>query len=517
MVLSIHGLYPWMKREVLPSVLSLFEIPNQENSMSTHTQKILDHFEQLNSIPRCSGNEAHVRRWLQQWAGRSGFKWQADTGGNLVVRVPAAHGHEADPILILQGHMDMVCEKTPDSVHDFSKDPIRSHMDQDWLVAEETTLGADNGIAIAYMMTLAEDTHLVRPPLELLFTVDEETGLNGAKRLQPGFVKGKVLINLDSEDEGVFTIGCAGGVDTTVTRPMALEPVPDGSQPHCLRVGGLKGGHSGIDIDKHHANANKILARALDRIRNTCELRIGSLEGGTRHNAIPRDAKAIVWIPSSVSATVREAVKAVESTVRAEYGATDPQIFIRFDAEKEGHAVSKALTPGETRHLIQMLLALPSGVSAMSSEFQGMVETSNNLASVHLVDQQLSILLSQRSAVMSRLEEICAGIHSLAALSGAAAQDANTYPPWQPDPESRILKTSKAVYQRLFGRPPVIEVIHAGLECAVIGDIYSGMDMISFGPTIEGPHAPGERLFVPSVEAVWDFLVAAIEALATAR
>jgi dipeptidase D len=483
--------------------------------MPIPTKKILAYFEQLNSIPRCSGNEAQVCRWLQQWADRSGFESQADAGGNLVVQVPAAEGHHKNPILILQGHMDMVCEKTPDSKHDFSKDPIRSRMDREWLTADDTTLGADNGIAIAYMMTLAEDTELAHPPLELLFTVDEESGLNGAKLLRSDFVKGRALINLDSEDEGVFTIGCAGGVDTTLTRNMSCEPVPAGHQAYRLLIGGLKGGHSGIDIGKHRANANKILARALERIRSTCVMRIGSLDGGTRHNAIPRDAKATVLIPSTEAISAQKAVKAVESAVLAEYGATDPGVFIRFGAEADGHNFLNVLTPAESRHVIQMLLALPSGVASMSSEFQGLVETSSNLATVRLVDEQLSILLSQRSAAMSRLEEIRSAVHSLAALSGADVQDANAYPPWQPNTESLVLKTSKAVYQRMFGRPPEIQVIHAGLECAVIGDIYSGMDMISFGPTIENPHAPGERLLVPSVEAVWKFLVATIEELAT--
>jgi dipeptidase D len=483
--------------------------------MSIPTKKILRYFEQLNSIPRCSGNEAQVRRWLQRWAQRSGFESQADVGGNLVVRVPSAEGHHKDPIVILQGHMDMVCEKTPDSKHDFSKDPIRTRMDQQWLTADDTTLGADNGIAIAYMMTLAEDTDLIHPPLELLFTVDEESGLNGAKRLQPDFLQGKAMINLDSEDEGVFTIGCAGGVDTILTRNMSYEPVPVGHQAHCLRVGGLKGGHSGIDIGKHRANANKILARALECIRNSCVARIGSLEGGTRHNAIPRDAKATVLIPSSEAGAVKAAVKALESTLLGEYGASDPGVFIRFEAQKQTPNIIKALTVAETQHLIQMLLALPSGVASMSSEFQGLVETSSNLATVNLVDEQLSILLSQRSAMVSRLEEIRAGVHSLASLSGADVQDVNAYPPWQPNAESFVLKKSRAVYQRMFGRPPEIQVIHAGLECAVIGDIYGGMDMISFGPTIENPHAPGERLLVPSVGAVWKFLVGIIEELAT--
>jgi dipeptidase D len=327
-------------------------------------------------------------------------------------------------------------------------------------------------------------------------------------------VKGKVLINLDSEDEGIFTIGCAGGVDTTLTRNMSLEPVPAGHQAHCLLIGGLKGGHSGIDIGKHRANANKVLARALQHIRSACVMRIASLDGGTRHNAIPRDARATVLIPSSEEGTIQEVVKAVQSIVQVEYAANDPGIFVRLIAEEDGDKYKKALSPKDTQHAIQMLLALPSGVAAMSPEFEGVVETSSNLATVKLVDEKLSILVSQRSAVMSRLEEIRSSVHSLAALAGAGVQDANAYPPWQPNTESYVLKKSMAVYQRMFGKAPEIQVIHAGLECAVIGDIYSGMDMISFGPDIENAHAPGERLLVPSVEVVWKFLVATIEALA---
>ena len=482
--------------------------------MTKHTQLILDYFEQLNAIPRCSGNEARVCQWLKQWAERLGFENQTDDGGNLVVQVPGTPGSQTDSPLIIQGHMDMVCEKTPDSTHDFLKDPIKSHREKEWLTADDTTLGADNGIAIAYMMVLAEHGDLVRPPLELLFTVDEETGLNGAKLLPPGFVQGRTMINLDSEDEGIFTIGCAGGVDSTLTRAMETCAIPESFKSYSLVIGGLKGGHSGIDIGKHRGNANKILARTLECIRQCSGMRIIALDGGTRHNAIPRDATGTLAIPAAETGAAQQAVAQLADKVRTEFASVDPDLFIHLTANEDFHENTKALTLAETEHTIRLLLALPSGVAAMSSAFEGLVETSNNLATVSLSDAKLSILVSQRSAVASRLEEIQSGVHSLAALAGADVQDANAYPPWQPDTQSRLLKTSQSVYQRMFQKKPVIQVIHAGLECAIIGDIYSGMDMISFGPTIQNPHSPDERILVPSVEAVWTFLVALLEDLA---
>lgn len=476
--------------------------------MSDHSDKIYDYFEQLNAIPRCSGHEAQVRQWLKAWADRRGFEAQSDSGGNLVVRVPASAGHDTCPPVIIQGHMDMVCEKTPESDHDFSSDPIVSHREQEWLTADGTTLGADNGIAIAYMMVLAETPSTDRPPLELLFTADEETGLNGAKSLEPGFVRGRQLINLDSEDEGIFTIGCAGGVDTTITRTMETQAQSDSDRAVHLVVGGLKGGHSGIDIDKHRGNANKILARLLDQIRKVSSARILMLDGGTRHNAIPRDAQTTLWVPQTETDRVETAVAQVASVVRDEHAATDPNLFIHLKSAAQADRNACALTLADTDHTIQLLLALPDGVAGMSADFERLVETSSNLATVQLTDGKLTILISQRSAIISRLDEITSRVHAVAALSGARVQDDNVYPPWQPDSGANLLKRAKAVYQRLYGKSPVIQVIHAGLECAIIGDLYAGMDMISFGPTIQNPHSPDERILIPTVEKVWALLVA---------
>jgi dipeptidase D len=479
--------------------------------MTDPTTIILKYFEKINTIPRCSQNEARLCRWLQNWAADRDLSYTCDEAGNLLIQVPPSPGSEKAPTVVLQGHMDMVCEKTPDSDHDFNEDPIISHREGEWLMAADTTLGADNGIAIAYMLALVEDDKITRPPLELLFTVDEETGLNGAKRLQPDFMQGRILINLDSEDEGVFTIGCAGGVDTTITLELETAPPPPDGQYHALVVGGLKGGHSGIDIHKHRANANRILARTLAQIHRVTPTRIIAIEGGSRKNAIPRDAKAVIWTNASRKAEVENAVARMEQTIKAEFAKSDKKLFLTLKPSSDMDANRKSLTPKATDHTLQMLLSLPSGVSHMSPELEGVVETSSNLATVHLTDGQLKAVSSQRSAAASRLDEITAAVHAVAQLAGASTKDQDAYPPWQPQLDSALLNRSKKAYRMLYQQEPVIQVIHAGLECAVIGDLYPGMDMISFGPTIRDPHSPDERIWIPSIEKVWTFLKALLE------
>ena len=474
--------------------------------MESRTQKILAYFDRINAIPRCSGNEAGVCRWLQAWAAEHGFSSQTDAAGNLVVRVPASVGFEKAPAVVLQGHMDMVCEKTPACSHDFSKDPIRSRREGDWLVADQTTLGADNGIAIAYVLALAEAQDVTHPAMELLFTVDEESGLNGVKKLSREMIRGKRLINLDSEDEGIFTIGCAGGRDAYLTLDLESEPLPKGWAICKLTVGGLKGGHSGIDIDKQRGNANKILAHLLASLPETAAIRLLTLNGGTRHNAIPRDAQALIAWPKTEADSLEQAIAAMTRTLQKQYAAAEPTLGVRLEGVEPTQA--DCLSPAHTRRAIDLLLALPNGVAGMSTRLPGLVETSNNLATVTLGKGKLTILTSQRSAIASRLDALMTTIQAVAALAGARLRTNNSYPAWQPDMEARLLKQAIAVYQRLFAREPVIQVIHAGLECAIIGDLYPGMEMISFGPTIRNPHSPDERLHIPSVEKVWEFLTA---------
>ena len=479
--------------------------------MQKSTRAILNHFEHINTIPRCSKNEGQLQLWLKEWANARGFKSRADAAGNLVVRVPAARGCENAPTVVIQGHLDMVCEKTPDSDHNFDTDAITSHMDGDWLTADRTTLGADNGIAIAYALALAEDASLKRPTLELLFTVDEETGLNGVKAMADNLIEGRRLINLDSEDEGIFTIGCAGGVDTTIEMELQTDALGAADAWVDITIGGLTGGHSGIDIHKQRANANKLLARVLDRLLARVSCRLVRLSGGTRHNAIARDASLLLICESAVQDSVIEVVREIEQVVKRECGGIEPDLFLK--AETISPSGANGLTPADTRRITDLLLAMPHGVAGMSQAVEGLVETSSNLATVNLEGGRLKVLSSQRSAMTSRLDEITGRVHAAARLAGAAARDTNAYPPWQPDAEAPLLRESQSVYRRLYKKEPAIQVIHAGLECAIIGDLYPGMEMISFGPTIRNPHSPAERLHVPSVEKVWQFLVALLSTL----
>lgn len=480
--------------------------------MKSHVENILAFFEQVNAIPRCSKHEARIGQWLKQWAEDHGWQTHMDRASNLLVQVPASSGYEDRPGVIIQGHMDMVCEKTPESEHDFSTDPIVGIVDGEWLRADRTTLGADNGIAIAYAMAMAEDTTLVHPPLTLLFTVDEETGLNGVKAMAPGALTAKQLINLDSEDEGVFTIGCAGGEDTIITRTPDTALLAQNDVILSIIVGGLRGGHSGIDIDKQRGNANKVMARVLTQVHKQCAVRLMEVKGGTRHNAIARDARLIAACPADEAPRVQQLVTQIAEQIRQELGNVDPDLFIscqKIDATDQ----NQALTLEESRRMVALLHALPHGVAGMSRNLENLVETSSNLAVVDITLQQCAIQTSQRSAVASRLTDITETVHAAAFLAEAQVRDGNQYPPWPADMQAPLLRKSRQTYTRLFGKEPKIEIIHAGLECAIIGDQYPGMQMISFGPTIENPHSPTERLNIPSVEKVWQFLVALLAAL----
>jgi dipeptidase D len=482
--------------------------------MTCDIEQVLEYFEQINAIPRCSRDEGRIGQWLRSWAQAKGFEVDGDAAGNIVVRVPAAGKGATAPTLIIQGHMDMVCEKTPDSPHDFSRDPIRVIRDGEWLRADRTTLGADNGIAIAYAMALAEDDDLAHPPLELLFTVDEETGLTGVKKMAPELVSGRMLINLDSEDEGVFTIGCAGGRETQLVLKTGRQSLPDGWQAYKISVGGLRGGHSGIDIHKHRANAIQLLARTVARLETMGPWRMVEFSGGTRHNAIARDATAIVALAAPRASTLNALAAQMEQTFKKEYAASEESLFVTITPLEA--LPGAALDEAATCRLIQLLLALPHGVAAMSPSMANTVETSNNLAKVSTLADQITVLCSQRSALPSRLEELTAKVHAVAHLAGATVANESQYPPWPPEPDALLLERSCRTYERLFEQKPLIQVIHAGLECAIIGERCPGMQMISLGPTIESPHSPSERLHIPAVEKLWRFLRALLTDLAGA-
>lgn len=472
--------------------------------MDSQTEKIIDLFGQINAVPRCSKNEAAICGWLERWAGDHGFPVRRDPENNLVIDVPATSGYESAPRVVFQAHVDMVCEKRPDVDHDFEKDPITLVIDGDWLKAEGTSLGADNGIAVAMALALATDDTIARPPMELLMTVDEETGLTGAMALKPGFVEGRILLNVDSENEGVFTVGCAGGKDATISLALDSSPADGGSACFTIAAKGLQGGHSGIDIGKQRANANAILARVLDHIGQHHDIRLVSINGGTVHNAIPRDAEAVIACPADKETLTRH-IAELEKALRSEFEKTEPGLKLLLT---ETHKENEVVPFDRSRAIIQLLMAMPTGVWEMSSDVDGLVETSNNLAVVKTTEGKLEVLVSQRSSVPSRLAAICRRVESIAALAGADVTWNSGYPSWPPDLDSPLLARCQSVYEEVFGKQAQVEIIHAGLECAVIGSVYPGMDMISFGPTMENPHSPDERLFLPSVGSIWTFLVA---------
>lgn len=481
--------------------------------MDKTTKKILDIFAQISQVPRQSKHEEKISDWLVKWAEDRGLDVSRDEAMNVLVRVPASKGYEKRPGIVLQGHMDMVCEKTPDSDHDFQKDPIKFVFDGDWLKADRTTLGADNGIAIAYALAMAE-SGLPHPELELLFTVDEETGLTGALALKPETLKGRMLLNIDSEDEGVFTIGCCGGVDTKIWFPLSYETCSGDDTGAVLKVGGCRGGHSGGDIVRHRANANKLLARALWALWQEMPLRLVSVHGGTAHNAIPRDAEAHISIPKDSLSRAEQIIREQTAVFQNEYKDFEKNIRGTLSAAEP---VQRAAAAVLTERMIRFMLAFPTGLEELDpSVYKGaplLAETSNNFATIRTEDQAVRILSSQRSQIMSARDYMTQKVEMLAHLAGAEYQSGNGYASWQPDWNSPLLKKAQKIYAEQFGKEAMVNIIHGGLECGVIGAKHKGMDMISLGPTIENPHSPDERLYVSSVKKVWDLLTALLQAL----
>jgi dipeptidase D len=476
------------------------------------TRQILDLFEEISAIPRCSKHEEKIGAFLLHWAETHGLKAEKDKVGNVLIKVEASPGYESSGAVVIQGHMDMVCEKTADSPHNFDKDPIRFVYEGDWLKADHTTLGADNGIALAMAMTMALDKTVVHPPLELLFTVDEETGLTGANALQGDFIKGKILLNVDSEDEGVFTVGCAGGRDTHISLMLHYEDAPDGFVMARLKAGGMNGGHSGVNINEERANAIRVLVRTIMRIKKDFDVRLADISGGTAHNAIPRDAWADLFIPRESFKAIEKVAADMEQVFKHEFKKTDPTLKVSVELQPETMG-KRPLNMADSGKICDLIIALPHGVAAMSTEMKGLVETSNNLASAKIASSKLEIVTSQRSSVMSRLDALTLRIEAIARIAGADAVSGGGYPSWQPNLQSPLLARCKDVYRKLFGREPHVEAIHAGLECGIIGDKKEGMDMISFGPTLKNPHSPEEKIHVESIGKIWDFMVELLKSL----
>lgn len=474
-----------------------------------YTRKILEAFAQISEVPRPSKREEKIVAWLLNWAEENDLEACTDDALNVLIKVPASSGFEQSETLVLQGHMDMVCEKSKGFEHDFDNDPIELvYTDDGWLTANQTTLGADNGIAIAMAMVAATDKTLGHPPLELLFTTDEETGLTGASSLEAGFIQGKQLLNIDSEDEGVFTVGCAGGEDARLLLPFASDEVLTGHNAYKLVCGGMAGGHSGIDIIEERANAIKLLFRGIHLISFETDVRISTVSGGTARNAIARDAEAILLIPTADADKAESTIVALEQKLKTEYARTDPNLTMKLLREYGDFNATSAAT---TRRAMDVVFAYPHGIEAMSKDIAGLVETSNNMATVSVENGKLIILSNQRSSNMDSLAMLCGQVMSVARLAGAEGETHGGYPSWKPNMDSMLLARCLDVYGKRFGKQPVVEAIHAGLECGIIGSKYDGMDMISFGPTIKNPHSPDEKIEIESIGKVWDFMVALFE------
>jgi dipeptidase D len=472
-------------------------------------ERVLERFEQVSAVPRGTKHEAKIREWLQEWAARGGFPARVDAAGNLVIQVPGSPGYEDKPVIILQGHMDMVWQKRSGSEHDFRRDPIHIVREGEWMRADGTTLGADNGIAIALMMAMAEDTSLAHPPLELLLTVEEEQGVGGALKFDPSMVRGKILINLDSEEDGVFTIGSAGGQTLYMELPVIWEQPARGAKFLRLSAQGLQGGHSGGDIDKQRANANKIMGRTLAYIQKEIPIQLLGLKGGTVRNAIPREAEAVLALPAEEIELCRRRVAEFEAALRGEYSHTEPGLALKLE---DAPASARAASVADSERMVQFLLALPNGVAEMSSEIPGLVETSNNVGIMDLTYNGFYVVSNHRSAVSSRLEEIVARVEAIALLAGAGPQRNVATSPWRPDRNAPLLKKCVQVYRERFGEEPKVEATHGGLECAILSGRCGGLEAISLGPTIENPHSPDERLYIPSVGRTWEFMKALLAA-----
>lgn len=469
------------------------------------------YFAELAAIPRPSGQEERAAAFVLAKAGGMNAQTARDKRGNVVVRVPATKGREKAAPIILQSHLDMVCEKNRDVRHDFDRDPILPRVDGEWVKATGTTLGADNGIGVAAALAAGSDPSVQHGPLELLFTLDEETGLTGARDLDPAVLQGRMLLNLDSEEDGVIFVGCAGGEDTLIDLPVAWVGPPSSQDAVRLEVAGLRGGHSGLNIIENRGNALKLVARVLGAAAEAgVPFALASIEGGSKHNAIPREAEAIVVAsPDARAKLLAHAASQLEG-FKVELAHADPGLTINWSSVP---SPARVLLDADRDRLLRLMLALPHGVLGMSQDIPGLVETSSNLAVVKTQDGGLRIATSSRSSVAPALDAVLAGVRSAARLAGAKWAPKDGYPGWKPNMDSKALAVVREVYRGRWGKEPHVTAIHAGLECGILGERIPGLDMVSFGPQIEGAHSPDERVHVPSVARFWGALSETLDRL----
>lgn len=465
---------------------------------------VFDCFAEVNKIPRPSKKEEKMIAFLKAFGEGLGLPTKVDETGNVCISKPATPGYENSKTVILQSHMDMVCEKNKDKDFDFENDAIETYVDGEWLKANGTTLGADDGIGVAMQMAILKSNDIEHGPIECVFTRDEETGLTGAIGMKSDFMTGDYLINLDSEDEGQIFVSCAGGVRTTATYPFPTEDMPEGYFTFRVGVKGLTGGHSGDDINKKRGNANKILVRFLNQEMQKMDLRVVDIQSGGLHNAIPREGYAICAVPMNMKEQVRVDLNVFTAEVEEELAVTEKGILLSLDSCEPA---AKVMEKQAMRKMLLSLHAVYNGVFAMSQDIDWLVETSTNLASIHVEGDKVVVTTSQRSSIGSACQHMASVVRAAFELGGAEVLTNEGYPGWKLNPNSEIVKIAKESYVELFGKEPKILAIHAGLECGLFSEKYPKLDMVSFGPTLRGVHSPDEKLLIPTVQMVWDHLL----------
>ena len=473
--------------------------------LETLTPKgIWKNFKHLTQIPRPSKKEARIIDYVRKFGENQGLETRVDSVGNIIIRKSATPGMENRKGVIFQAHLDMVPQKNSDKKHDFENDPIEAYIEGEWVKANGTTLGADNGIGVAAMLSVLESKDLKHGPIECLFTVDEETGMTGAFALQAGQLKGDILLNLDSEDEGELYIGCAGGMDANIEFDYDAQDLPGGYNAFDIKVSGLKGGHSGLDINLGRGNSNLVLFRLLRKAEQAVGLRLCEFEGGNMRNAIPREAHATVLIPDLRKNKWNDLVQDYREIISKELFATEPDLKIELSEVKKP---ARVMQPELQKRLVASVFSCPNGVIRMTDGIPGLVETSTNLSIVKTSGSKISISCLLRSSVDTAKEYLADVMQALFELAGAGISFTGSYPGWKPNMNSAIVKTMDALYQKKYGKKMEIKAVHAGLECGIIGGMYPNLDMVSFGPTIRHPHSPDEKVNVASVQKFWDFLV----------
>lgn len=473
---------------------------------------IWQRFYEISQIPRPSKKEEKILDYLRKFAKEHNLEMKEDDIHNIVIKVPATKGYENAPTVVVQGHVDMVCEKNKGTEHDFDNDPIKLVRDGDWMAAEGTTLGADNGIGVAAGLALVTDESVTHGPLELLCTVDEETGLTGANNLGKNLLEGKTLLNLDSEEDGAFYVGCSGGQDTVGIFNIVWDDIPKNYKSYELMLDGLKGGHSGLDIANGRANAIKLFARLLLKLSDI-DYRIAEINGGSKRNAIPREAEAIIFINEADESTIKNIADSFVKEALLEFKVNDGGLKVSLTKKETKHG--KVFAKDFSDKVINLLHALPHGIMAMSPDIPDLVETSTNLATIFTQEDKLRVGTSQRSSVDSAKTNISKMVKAAFNLAGIEKiEDADSYPGWQPNLDSKVLKLSKEVFKEQYGKEPEIKAIHAGLECGILADKYPGLDMVSFGPTIQGAHSPDERVNIKDVEKFYKLLSGILEKIA---